>query len=140
MKKTLLPVAAIALICLGLRPVDDLDAFIEGQIARRQIVGLSLAIIDDGKIAETRAYGTTTRGGNVRITPNTLFQAGSISKPVAALGALQLVQAGKVSLDENVNSKLRTWRVPDNDFTAAEKVTLRRLLSHTAGLTVHIGR
>ena len=137
MKKTLLPVAAIALICLGLRPADDLDAFIESQIARRQIVGLSLAIIDDGKIAETRAYGTTTRGGKVRITPNTLFQAGSISKPVAALGALQLVQAGRISLDEDVNSKLRAWRVPDNDFTAAEKVTLRRLLSHTAGLTVH---
>ena len=137
MKKTLLALAGVALICGGMRPTDDLDAFIETQMARRQIVGLSLAIIDDGKIAETRVYGTTTRGGSVRVTPTTLFQAGSISKPVAALGALQLVQAGKLALDDDVNTKLTSWRVPDNDFTKAERVTLRRLLSHTAGLTVH---
>jgi CubicO group peptidase (beta-lactamase class C family) len=121
----------------GMRPIDDLDVFVETQMARRQIVGLSLAIIDDGRIVATRAYGSTTRGGSVRVTPSTLFQAGSISKPVAALGALRLVQAGKLSLDEDVNAKLKTWRVPDNDFTKTERVTPRRLLSHTAGLTVH---
>ena len=137
MKRKLLSLAVVALLCAATRPPDDLDAFIEAQLARRDIVGLSLAIIDDGRIAETRTYGTTTRGGGVRITPNTLFQAGSISKPVAAVGALQLVEAGKLSLDENVNAKLKAWRVPDNDFTVTEKVTLRRLLSHTAGLTVH---
>ena len=137
MKTKLLPLLATALICGGMRSTDELDSFIETQMARRQIVGLSLAIIDDGKIAETRVYGTTTRGGNVRITPATLFQAGSISKPVAALGALQLVQSGALALDDDVNTKLKSWRVPDNDFTQTEKVTLRRLLSHTAGLTVH---
>ena len=71
------------------------------------------------------------------MTTRTLFQAGSISKPVAAAGALALVEQGKLALDEDVNQKLKTWKVPDNEFTKTEKVTLRRLMSHTAGLTVH---
>ena len=71
------------------------------------------------------------------MTSRTLFQAGSISKPVAAAGALALVEQGKLALDEDVNQKLKTWKVPDNGFTKTEKVTLRRLMSHTAGLTVH---
>ena len=133
----LLALAVVALTAGGMRPNDDLDVFIESQMARRQIAGLSLVIIDDGKIAETRAYGSTTRGGKTRITPTTLFQAGSISKPVAALGALRLVQAGQLSLEEDVNGKLKSWKVPDNEFTKVERVTPRRLLSHMAGLTVH---
>ena len=71
------------------------------------------------------------------MTTRTLFQAGSISKPVAATAALYLVEQGKLSLDEDVNQKLKTWKVPENEFTKTEKVTLRRLMSHTAGLTVH---
>ncbi len=51
--------------------------------------------------------------------------------------ALHLVDEGKLSLDEDVNLKLRSWKVPENEFTAKEKVTLRRLLNHSAGLTVH---
>ena len=130
-------IGVAALASVAFQPQDDLDRFIQDQMSRREIVGLSLAIIDDGRIAETRAYGTTTRNGATRVTPTTLFQAGSISKPVAALGALQLVEKGKLTLDENVNDKLKSWKVPDNEFTTAEKVTLRRLLSHSAGLTVH---
>ena len=99
--------------------------------------GLSVAVIDDYKIAWAKAYGTTELGGKTPITTKTLFQAGSISKPVAATGMLALVQAGKLSLDEDVNAKLKTWKVPENEFTKEQKVTLRRLASHTAGLTVH---
>jgi CubicO group peptidase (beta-lactamase class C family) len=69
--------------------------------------------------------------------PKTLFQAGSISKPVAAKAALHMVEQGKLVLDEDVNDKLTSWKVPDNEFTQKEKVTLRRLISHTAGLTIH---
>jgi len=99
--------------------------------------GLTVAVIDGYKIAWTKAYGTTELGGNAPVTTKTLFQAGSISKPVAATGMLALVQAGKLSLDEDVNVKLKTWKVPENEFTKEQKVTLRRLASHTAGLTVH---
>ena len=99
--------------------------------------GLSVAVIDGYKIAWTKAYGTTELGGTTPVTTNTLFQAGSISKPVAATGMLALVQAGKLSLDEDVNVKLKSWKVPENEFTKEQKVTLRGLASHTAGLTVH---
>ena len=99
--------------------------------------GLSVAVVDHYQIAWAKAYGTTEPGGTTPVTTRTLFQAGSISKPVAATGMLALVEAGKLSLDENVNVKLKTWKVPENDFTKVEKVTLRRLASHTAGLTVH---
>ncbi len=99
--------------------------------------GLTVAVIDGYKIAWTKAYGTTELGGTTLVTPKTLFQAGSISKPVAATGMLALVQQGKFSLDEDVNLILKTWKVPENEFTKEQKVTLRRLASHTAGLTVH---
>ena len=79
----------------------------------------------------------TDAGSNKPVTTRTLFQAGSISKPVAATGTLYLVEKGKLSLDEDVNQELKTWKVPENEFTKTQKVTLRRLMSHTAGLTVH---
>src|SRR5713226_1634135 len=101
------------------------------------VPGLSMAVIDDYKIVWAKGYGVIETGSSKPVTPETLFQAGSISKPVAATGALYLVEHGKLVLDENVNEKLKTWKVPENDFTKKEKVTLRRLMSHTAGLTVH---
>src|SRR6266849_6029464 len=101
------------------------------------VPGLSVAVIEDYKIAWTKCYGVTEPGGTVPVTPKTLFQAGSISKPVAAAGMLALVQEGKLSLDEDVNVKLKSWKVPENEFTKDQRVTLRRLASHSAGLTVH---
>ena len=102
-----------------------------------KIPGLSIAVIDNFQIAWAKGYGVVEMGSNKTVTTKTLFQAGSISKPVAATGALFLVQNGKLSLDENVNDNLKSWKVPDNEFTKTEKVTLRRILSHAAGLTVH---
>jgi len=117
--------------------LDSLDAYVKAQMARRQIRGLSLAIIQDGRIAAARAYGVVDEGTRAPVTTATLFQAGSISKPVSALGALHLVEAGRLSLDGDVNARLTSWKVPENRFTGTEKVTLRRILSHSAGLTVH---
>jgi CubicO group peptidase (beta-lactamase class C family) len=117
--------------------VDSLDAFVKAQMAQRHIRGLSLAIIKDGRIVVARGYGVVDEGSRAPVPTSTLFQAGSISKPVSALGALHLVEAGKLSLDDDVNTKLTSWKVPENRFTISEKVTLRRLLSHSAGLTVH---
>jgi CubicO group peptidase (beta-lactamase class C family) len=101
------------------------------------VPGLSIAVIDNFQIVCVKAYGVIETGSNTPVTPRTLFQAGSISKPLAATGALYLVEHGKLSLDENVNEKLKTWKVPENEFTKNEKVTLRRLMSHTAGLAIH---
>ena len=116
---------------------DSLDAYVRALMARRHISGVSLAIIQGGRIVLARGYGVTDESTRAPVTPTTLFQAGSISKPVSALGALHLVEAGRLSLDGDVNAELTSWKVPDNAFTATEKVTLRRILSHSAGLTVH---
>jgi len=102
-----------------------------------KVPGLSVAVIDNFKIVWSKGYGVTEAGTATPVTTNTLFQAGSISKPVAATGALYLVEHGKLSLDEDVNRKLVSWKVPENEFTKDQKVTLRRLMSHSAGLTVH---
>jgi CubicO group peptidase (beta-lactamase class C family) len=102
-----------------------------------KVPGLSIAVIDNYQIAWANGYGVTDIGTATPVTTKTLFQAGSISKPVAAVGALYLVEKGKLSLDEDVNKKLVTWKVPENEFTKEQKVTLRRLQSHSAGLTVH---
>jgi CubicO group peptidase (beta-lactamase class C family) len=112
-------------------------ASITQRMARLGIPGVSVAVIDEGKLAWARAYGFSDTVEKTPVTTETVFQAGSISKPVAALGALRLVNEGKLSLDQDVNAKLERWHIPENEHTATQKVTLRRLLSHTAGLTVH---
>jgi CubicO group peptidase (beta-lactamase class C family) len=104
---------------------------------QHHITGLSLAIIEDGKIVKAQGYGVANTDTNTPVTTSTLFQAGSISKSVAALGALHLVEQGQLVLDEDVNNRLSTWKMPENEFTRVKKVTLRRILSHTAGVTVH---
>jgi len=121
----------------GAARADKIDDVVRAELEKRKVPGLSLAIIQDGKIVKVKAYGVTELGGTSAVTPTTLFQAGSISKPVAAMGALALVRRGKLDLDEDVNVKLKTWKIPASDAAKDKKVTLRRLLSHSAGLTVH---
>jgi CubicO group peptidase (beta-lactamase class C family) len=99
------------------------------------VAGLSVAVIDEGRIAWAKGYGVADTTTGQAVTPETLFQAGSISKPIAALGALLLVERGKLDLDGDVNRYLRKWKVPTNAFTAAHPVTLRTLLDHSAALT-----
>lgn len=110
---------------------------IASRMEHYKVPGVSVAFFDHGQIIWTKAYGLADVAAKKPVTPETLFQAASISKPVTALAALRLVQEGKLSLDEDVNVKLRTWKVPENAFTEKEKVTVRRILSHSAGLTVH---
>src|SRR5580704_1784569 len=110
---------------------------IADRMAFHKVPGVSVAFFDHGQVLWTRAYGFADVASKKPVSPNTLFQAASISKPVAALAALRLVQDGKLTLDEDVDVKLRTWKVPDNEFTVKEKVTVRRILSHSSGLTVH---
>jgi CubicO group peptidase (beta-lactamase class C family) len=102
-----------------------------------KIPGLSVAVFDANRIVWMKAYGVREAGGNAPVTLETTFQAGSISKAVTALAVMHFVERGKFALDENVNDRLRSWKVPENEFTAQQKVTLRRLLSHSAGTTVH---
>lgn len=116
---------------------DKLDTLVESKMRQANVVGLSLAIIHGGTIVKAKGYGFADKNGRKPVTVDTLFQAGSISKPVAALGALRLVEQGVLSLDADVNTVLKKWKVPESDFTRYKKVTLRGILSHSAGLTVH---
>ena len=116
---------------------DVLDSYVHDLLETNHLPGLSLAIIQSNQIVRVAAYGFADRESRTPVTTNTLFQAGSISKPVSTLGALRLVELGQLSLDEDVNAKLRSWKVPENKFTKTEKATLSRILSHNAGLSVH---
>ncbi|HBH49672.1 MAG TPA: serine hydrolase [Bacteroidales bacterium] len=109
---------------------------IEDRLKALGIPGISIAVVNDGKVEWAKGYGVADSSANRMVDSLTMFLAGSISKPVSAIRAHQLVEEGKMSLDENINNYLTSWKVPDNEFTTKEKVTLRRILNHTAGLTV----
>jgi CubicO group peptidase (beta-lactamase class C family) len=106
------------------------------RMSQLKINAVSVAVVRNGKLDWARAYGFADKERNIAATPNTLFQAGSISKPVAALAVLKRVDAGSLDLDRNVNDYLKSWKLPDNEFTAVHKVTVRNILNHSAGLTV----
>jgi CubicO group peptidase (beta-lactamase class C family) len=110
---------------------------IEERLKTYRTPGVSVAVMHNGKIEWAKGYGVVRAGTTESVDSATLFQAASISKPVAAVTALKLVEKGRLTLDADINTVLKSWKVPDNSFTATEKVTLRRLLSHSAGLTVH---
>lgn len=107
----------------GRRPVSLHDA-----MEALHVPSVSIALIADNRVAWAKAYGDAT--------PNTRYQAASLSKTVAAVAALRLVQHGRLSLDADVNDALTSWKLPRNDLTQNHPVTLRGLLSMTAGIGV----
>jgi CubicO group peptidase (beta-lactamase class C family) len=110
---------------------------LEERMRRWKVEAVSVAVVRDFRVAWTEARGFAERESRVPATTETLFQAGSISKPVAAAGILRRVEKGELALDRDVNEYLKSWKLPDNELTAKRKVTLELLLSHSAGTTVH---
>lgn len=100
------------------------------------VPGVSIAVLHNGKIEWARGFGVRSLGGPP-VNAETLFQAGSISKPLAAMACLRLVQQGKLSLDADVNTYLTSWKFPGDPIAAGKPITLRELLTHTGGTTVH---
>jgi len=128
-ENNLLPAAFVA----GEKPETETLA---GAMRRLGVTGVSIAFIHRGRLEWTDQIGVTRLGGPP-VDARTVFQAASISKPVTAVAVMTLVQQGKLDLDRDVNTYLRLWKVPDGPDTAVERVTVRRLLSHTAGISVH---
>lgn len=124
----LLPSSSNAKLSSPLRLVD--------RMAFYKTPGVSVAVINNGKLEWARGYGVLEAHNSSPVTSATLFQACSISKPIAAMAALYLVDQGKLDLDEDLNERLVSWQIPQNEFTKEKRVSLRRLLSHTAGTTV----
>jgi CubicO group peptidase (beta-lactamase class C family) len=109
---------------------------LEERIKALKVPGLSIAVVNDFQVQWSKGYGVLDSRTGAPVTDQTLFQVASITKCMGAVVALRLVQDGALDMDRDVNSYLKRWKVPENEFTRVEKVTLRRLLSHTAGLTV----
>ncbi len=105
-----------------------------------QVPGLSIAVMNDFKLEWTRGYGVMELGGDQPVTPDTLFQAGSVAKLITTATALHYVEAGLLDLEADVNDYLVSWQVPENEFTAQADVTLRGLLTHTAGINQGLNR
>lgn len=134
--------ARVERVLSGLRP----PVAIKGQppqtwtlaegMAQSHVPGISIAVIDNGQIAWARGFGIKEAGRTDPVTTSTLFEAQSISKAVTATATLVLVNSGRLSLDKSPNDYLKSWKLPYNEYQAQEKVTLRRILSHSSGLTV----
>jgi len=110
---------------------------VEERLRFYNVPGVSIAVVDGGRVVFARGYGFADVEKKRPVTTGTLFLAGSVSKPVTAIAAIDLVERGKLPLDADVNTLLRTWQLPSNELTAKTPVTLRQLFSHSAGTTVH---
>jgi CubicO group peptidase (beta-lactamase class C family) len=106
------------------------------QMAALHVPGVSIAVVHNGSLEWAQGFGVRNPEG-AAVDTFTLFQAGSISKPVAAMAALVQVQNKKLPLDADINSELIKWKVPESTAANGKPVTLRALLTHTAGFTVH---
>lgn len=100
---------------------------------RFHVPGVSVAVIQDFKIHWAKGYGVADAVTNQPVETNTAFQAASISKPVTAMMAVRLAQEGRLSLDQDINTLLKSWHVPESDLNRSQPVTPRSLLSHTSG-------
>lgn len=118
----------------ALSPEDPTD--IASWMELYDVPGAAVAVIQDFQIDYVEVHGVMSESTLEPVTEETLFQAASISKSVSAAGVVSLAQEGVVYLDADINEYLTSWHLPDNSFQASQKVTLRRILSHTAGTTV----
>lgn len=98
------------------------------------VAGLSIALIDNGQISMAEGFGLLEAGTNKKVNSNSIFNACSISKFLTSMLVMILTEQGILDLDEDVNNRLSSWKVPDNKFTQNKKVTLRTLLSHQSGV------
>lgn len=134
--------ARIGRVVNGLLPDSPLkDKFesrtsLKERMAHWHTPGVSIAVVNDYRIEWARGFGVKEWGKAGPVTERTLFQAGSVSKPIFALGVMRLAEEGRLDLDRDVNDYLKSWKVPANDAWQPQ-LTLRLLLSHSAGLTVH---
>lgn len=135
--------ARVEKVLSSLAPAVDVEGrtpvrwTLDDTMAKYQVPGVSIAVVDRGRIVWSVGRGVLEAGGSEPVTAHSIFQAASISKVIAATATLRLVDQGELDLDTDVNRYLRSWKVPESPSTEHEKVTLRRLLSHTAGTSVH---
>jgi len=99
-----------------------------------KVPSVSIAVVNNGKIIWSKAYGKREVASVSPADVNTIYQTASISKSINAFAVLKLVQEGKISLEKDIREYLTTWELPNNKFSTSRKITLANLLSHTSGL------
>jgi CubicO group peptidase (beta-lactamase class C family) len=136
-------VVAVPAVSAAPPAAPDLDSFtgrldreVQGWLSRSQVPGAAVALVRDGQVAWTAGYGQADPVRRVPVTAETVFQVGSISKPVTAWGVLRLVDKGLLDLDAPVQRYLTRWHLPASPHDPDE-ITVRRLLNHSAGLSQH---
>ncbi len=107
---------------------------IEQLLEEFSVPGVSVAVIHDFEIHWAKGYGIADVETGALVDIDTLFQAASISKPVNAMALLESAELGLLSIDQDINSLLNTWKIPESEYTASTFVTPRMLASHTSGL------
>jgi CubicO group peptidase (beta-lactamase class C family) len=105
------------------------------RMAHYKVPGISIALIKDYKVEWAKGWGKVEAGSDKPVIPETCFEAASTTKLLTSAVAMHYLEQGMLELDEDVNMKLKSWKIPENEFTKDEKVTLRRLLTHQSGLT-----
>lgn len=111
---------------------DELDQHIENFMQEKHVPGLALAIVQGEEVIYAQGYGKRSIEDNAPVTPETLFRIGSTTKPMTGMAIMRLVEEGKIDLDRPIKTYFTALKLSDE--TASEQVTLRMLLSHTAGL------
>lgn len=111
---------------------------ISEMMEKDRVPGVSIAFIENGNISWQKTYGYSNLQDSLPVTTKTLFNGASLSKPVAAMAALNLSEKGFIDLNEDVNAYLKNWKIPENKFTEEQKVTLKRLIGHTAGIINYV--
>ena len=125
--------ATLALLTAFHTQAADFENYAREQLANYQVSGAAIAVVENGQVAQIIHVGQAD--AQTPLSADALFQVGSVSKPVAAWAAMTLVQAGKLDLDTPIDTYLTRWALPSSEFDHSQ-VTLRRILSHTAGLSL----
>ena len=107
---------------------------IEERMEHYKVDGLSVALIENGQISGKENYGKLEVKSDRKVSDDSIFSACSISKFLTGMLVIKLIEEGYLYLDEHVNDRLVTWKVPENNYTKNKKVTLRHLLSHQSGV------
>ena len=102
---------------IQLKRITDSKFSLTERMAHYKVPGVSIALIENGEIAWTKTWGMADNSSHQLLSYETLFQAASISKPIAALCALKMVEIGDLSLELPINQFLKRWQLPDNEFT-----------------------
>ncbi len=116
--------------------VEQLESTVPRMLARSGTPGAAIAVVHEGRLEWVQAFGVADRRSGHPLSPDAVFQVGSVSKLVASLGVMRLVEQGALDLDAPVETYLSRWRLPPSPF-GTTGVTPRTILSHTAGLSLH---